>query len=128
MFTEKVNKIALNANDDKRPQTFYWEISYPYGTGPGIMCKAELMRYPLKKKWKEWLTMMKFQEKINKNRILNLITQQPYSDKIFLYVKDPSERKYLLLITKNEDVGQRHYEPQGLHWVLGRYEWCLQDY
>ena len=47
MFTEKVNKIALNANDDKRPQTFYWRISYPYGTGPGIMCKAELMRYPL---------------------------------------------------------------------------------
>ena len=27
--------------------------------------------------------MMKFQEKINKNRILNLITQQPYSIKFF---------------------------------------------
>lgn len=61
------------------------------------------------------MIMMKFQEKINKNRILNLVTEQPFSDKIFLYVKDPSERKYLLLITKNEDFGQRHYEPQGLH-------------
>lgn len=128
MFTEKVNKIALNANDDKRPQTFYWEISYPYGTGPGIMCKAELMRYPLKKKMKR---MINYDEVPGENKQ----EQNPQSNnsatiqyKIFLYVKDPSERKYLLLITKNEDVGQRHYEPQGLHWVLGRYEWCLQDY
>ena len=79
------------------------------------MCKAELMRYPLKKKMKR---MINYDEVPGENKQ----EQNPQSNnsatiqyKIFLYVKDPSERKYLLLITKNEDVGQRHYEPQGLH-------------
>ena len=32
VFTEKVNKIALSADDDKRIQTRGGIISYPYGT------------------------------------------------------------------------------------------------
>ena len=32
------------------------------------------------------------------NRLLNLINQQPNTDKIYLYVKEPFESKYQLLI------------------------------
>ena len=44
VFTKKVNKIALSANDDKRIQPPNGVISYPYDTGPGRVCKGELMR------------------------------------------------------------------------------------
>ena len=46
MFVEKVNKIALSANFDKRIQTPDGVISCPYGIAPGIFCREELMRYP----------------------------------------------------------------------------------
>ena len=32
MYTEEVNKITLNSNDDKRIQTFDYIATYPYGT------------------------------------------------------------------------------------------------
>ena len=32
IYTEKVNKIALNYTDDKRLQTFNGIIPYPFGT------------------------------------------------------------------------------------------------
>ena len=32
VYTEKVNKIALSSNDDKRLQTFNRVTTYPYGT------------------------------------------------------------------------------------------------
>ena len=32
------------------------------------------------------------------NRLLNIINQQPNTDKIYLYVKEPFESKYQLLI------------------------------
>ena len=32
MHTEKVNKIVLSSNDDKRLQSFDWVITYTYGT------------------------------------------------------------------------------------------------
>ena len=32
VYTEEVNKIALNSNDDKRLQTFDRVATYPYGT------------------------------------------------------------------------------------------------
>ena len=32
VYTEKVNKIALSSNDDKRLQTFDRVTTYPYGT------------------------------------------------------------------------------------------------
>ena len=32
MYTEQVNKIALNSNDDKRLETYDRVTTYPYGT------------------------------------------------------------------------------------------------
>ena len=32
MYTEEVNKIALNSNDDKRLETYDRVTTYPYGT------------------------------------------------------------------------------------------------
>ena len=32
VYTEEVNKIALDSNDDKRLQTFVRITSYPYGS------------------------------------------------------------------------------------------------
>ena len=55
VFTEAINKIVLSGDDEKRKQTAGEVISYPYGTGPGILCKIELMRHPEIKtrKWKK---------------------------------------------------------------------------
>ena len=39
------------------------------------------------------------------NALLNLIQNQPYIDKIYLYAKDPYEAKYQFLINKKERVG-----------------------
>ena len=39
LFTEKVNKIVLSANDDKRIQTLDGFNSYLYGTDPETVCK-----------------------------------------------------------------------------------------
>ena len=39
------------------------------------------------------------------NALLNLIHNQPYIDKIYLYGKDPHEAKYQFLINKRERVG-----------------------
>ena len=43
VYTEEVNKIALNSNDDKRLQAFDRITSYPYGTSAGKVSKAELL-------------------------------------------------------------------------------------
>ena len=45
VFREKVNKITLNADDDKGLQAIDIVISYSYATGPGRLCKAELVRF-----------------------------------------------------------------------------------
>ena len=42
------------------------------------------------------------------NVLLNLISQQDYIDKIYLYAKDLSEPKYEFLIKKREDAGIKH--------------------
>ena len=39
------------------------------------------------------------------NALLNLIHNQQYIDKIYLYAKDPYEPKYQFLISKRESVG-----------------------
>ena len=39
------------------------------------------------------------------NALLNLINNQPDIDKIYLYAKDPYEKKYQYLINKREKVG-----------------------
>ena len=44
VYTEKVNKIALNSNDDKRIQTFDGITTYPYGTNVFKVCESEMLR------------------------------------------------------------------------------------
>ena len=44
------------------------------------------------------------------NVLLNLIENQPDIDKIYLYAKDPYERKYQYLINKREGVGINHFK------------------
>ena len=43
VYTEEVNKIALNSNDDKRLQTFDRVTRYPYGTNAFKVCESEMM-------------------------------------------------------------------------------------
>ena len=43
------------------------------------------------------------------NALLNLINNLPDIDKIYLYAKDPYEKKYQYLINKREDVGLNHF-------------------
>ena len=42
-YTEEVNKIALNSNDDKRLQTFDRVSTYPYGTNAFKVCESEML-------------------------------------------------------------------------------------
>ena len=48
IYTEEVNKIALNSNGDKRLQTFDKVITFPYGTNVFKVCKSEMLS---KNKW-----------------------------------------------------------------------------
>ena len=41
--------------------------------------------------------------------LLNLINNQAYINKIYLYAKDPYEKKYQYLINKREKVGLNHF-------------------
>ena len=43
------------------------------------------------------------------NALLNLINNQPDIDKIYLYAKDPHEKKYQYLINKRENVGLNYF-------------------
>ena len=43
VYTEEVNKIALNSNDDKRLQTFDRVTRYPYGTNAFKVCESDMM-------------------------------------------------------------------------------------
>ena len=43
VYTEKVNKIALSSNDDKRLQTFDRITTYPHGTNAFKVCEREMM-------------------------------------------------------------------------------------
>ena len=44
------------------------------------------------------------------NVLLNLIENQPDIGKIYLYAKEPYERKYQYLINKREGVGINHFK------------------
>ena len=46
---------------------------------------------------------------IRKNKLFNLINQQPDIDQVYLHVKDLNEAKYQFLIRKGEDVGTKHF-------------------
>ena len=43
------------------------------------------------------------------NSLFNLINQQPDTDKIYLYAKDPYEAKYQFLISKRVSTGLKHF-------------------
>ena len=43
------------------------------------------------------------------NLLLNLIHNQPYIDKMYLYDRDPCEAKYQFLINKRENTGLNHF-------------------
>ena len=43
MYTEKVNKIALNSNDGKRLRTFDRVTSYLYGTNAFKVFESEML-------------------------------------------------------------------------------------
>ena len=43
VYTEEVNKIALNSIDDKRLQTFDRAATYPYGTNVFKVCESEML-------------------------------------------------------------------------------------
>ena len=43
VYTEEVNKIALNSNHDKRLQTHDKITTYPYGTNAFKVCESEMM-------------------------------------------------------------------------------------
>ena len=44
IYTEEINKIALNSNnDDKRLQTFDGITKYPYGTNAFKVCESEML-------------------------------------------------------------------------------------
>ena len=45
VYTEKINKIALSSNYDKRLQTIDRIRSYAYGASTGKVCKGEQLKY-----------------------------------------------------------------------------------
>ena len=64
VFTEKVNKIALRASDDKRMQSIDSTETYPYGTFKGVVCKREKIKCNnMSKQCKKWLTLMMLKKK-----------------------------------------------------------------
>ena len=42
LYTEEVDKIALNSNDDKRLQTYDRITTYPYGTHAVKVCESQM--------------------------------------------------------------------------------------
>ena len=56
------------------------------------------------------------------NALLNLINNQPDIDKIYLYAKDPYEKKYQYLINKREKVGLNHFNDPNFNELL----WNIQ--
>ena len=49
-YTEEVNKIALNSNDDKRLQTYDRVTTYSYGTNVFKVCESEKLSKCLQRK------------------------------------------------------------------------------
>ena len=50
IYTEKVNKVALSFNDDKRLISYHVITSYPFGISAGFLIKQELLSKAKKKK------------------------------------------------------------------------------
>ena len=43
VYTQKINKVALSIDDDKRFQGFDGNKTFAHGTSVGVVCKDELM-------------------------------------------------------------------------------------
>ena len=43
VYTEKINKVAISSNDDKRIQTFDGVVTYPYGTNALKVWESEML-------------------------------------------------------------------------------------
>ena len=70
VFTEKINKIALSSNDDKRRQSIDSIETYGYGTSKDLVSEKEEIKCNNKIKWcKKWLTLMLLQKKTQKSII-----------------------------------------------------------
>ena len=129
VFMENINKIVLSANDEKIWSNHHIHmlhlisiryISYPYGTGPGRVCKT-VDETPKSKKLNKMINVGKvtweYTEEHNlhspqipavpyrilivggsgsgkMNALLNLINHQPDIDKSYLYAKDLYDSKY----------------------------------
>ena len=64
IFTKKVNKIALNSNDDERMQSIDSIETYAYGMSKDILNKkGEIKCKNIIKRFKKWLTLMMLQKK-----------------------------------------------------------------
>ena len=50
VYTEEINKIALNINDDKRLQTLDRITTYPYRTNAFKVCESKMMTVKKKRK------------------------------------------------------------------------------
>ena len=55
------------------------------------------------------------------NSLLNIINNQPDTDKIYLYTKDWYEAKYQYLIKKQKKVGLKHYDMQEFYKDIEEY-------
>ena len=76
VYTEKINKIALRSNDDKRLQTFDRITTYAYGTNNFKVCGSEMLS-----KYKELILViihMKTKQSIIKNGYIFQITHTEY--------------------------------------------------
>ena len=63
-FAEEINKITLNANDDRRIQLIYLIEIYEYGTNDEItQRKEEIKCNDIIKQYKKWLILMMLQNK-----------------------------------------------------------------
>ena len=60
MYREKVNKIALSSNDDKRLQTFDRVTTNPHGKNAFKVCKSEMMM--VKKNYNRVYTAIKVKD------------------------------------------------------------------
>ena len=124
------NIIELSAKDYKRIQPIDLIDTYSYGTSKDLECKKQKIKCNnIIKQYKKWLTLMILQKKTNEHNtnwlqipdnlyrlliiggsgswktylLFNLISHQPDIDKIYyLYVKEPYEAKYKLLINKEK--------------------------
>ena len=128
VYTQEINKIALNSNNDKRLQTID-KIIYPYRMEQeakaiyeeAIKININFDNYANENKTKRnlnWPYIPDDPYRIliiggsgsgKKKALLNLVNNQSDIDKIYLYAKDPYKSKYQFLINKRESIGLKRF-------------------